>query len=90
MYFEKSSSVSLIADFVKERNGDTALHFEYANDPSEKAEKTMHIHYGVAKLIYHPDTNKISGSYYNSGQHDRGNYGTVDLHFDNKKKTNRL
>ena len=90
MYFDKSSSVSLIADFVKERNGDMALHFEYANDPNETAEETMHIHYGVAKLIYYPDSNKIKGSYYNSGQHDRGNWGMIELNYVGEDKVHKL
>lgn len=90
LYTEKSSSVSILSDFVKEQNGQLAVHHEYQNAPNEKAESTMHAHYGTARVVYFKDDNSLRGSYYNAGQHDRGHVGSLTFSFDSEKLLGRF
>ena len=81
LYTEKSSSVSILADFAKEPNGQIAVHYEYQNIPNAKAEATMHPHCGTARLVYFKDEKSLSGSYYNASQHGRGHVGSLEFLF---------
>ncbi len=81
MYFEKSSSTSLLASFVRERNGQLALHYEYQNDPNEIADETMNVHYGSARLVYVQDRHNLDGTYYNPDRYERGHFGTIRISF---------
>lgn len=85
LYTETSFSSSLMADFVKAPSGRTELHYEYHNEPNEKASDTMHGHDGVAKLAYESKGRKLTGSYYTTSQHDRGNIGSLYFKFESHK-----
>lgn len=82
LYTEQSFSASLMAEFVKAPSGRTELHYEYHNEPNEKAIKTMHGHDGVAKLAYQKKNNKLVGSYYTTSQHERGNIGSLYFEYE--------
>lgn len=85
LYTETSFSSSLMADFVKAPSGRTELHYEYHNEPNEKATDTMHGHDGVARLAYEADGKKLAGSYYTTSQHERGNIGSLYFKFESHK-----
>jgi hypothetical protein len=85
IYTEESFSSSLMADFVIAPNGHIELHYEYHNEPNERAKKTMHGHDGVAKLNFSEKGNTLKGSYYNSPQHLRGNTGSLSFKFIDKE-----
>ncbi len=86
LYTETSFSSSLMADFVKAPSGRTELHYEYHNEPNEKAADTIHGHDGVAKLAYESNGKKLVGSYYTTNQHDRGNIGSLTFKFESSKR----
>lgn len=85
LYTETSFSSSLMADFVEAPSGRTELHYEYHNEPNEKATDTMHGHDGVARLAYENKGKKLVGSYYTTNQHDRGNVGSLFFKFESFK-----
>ncbi|MEK7516939.1 MAG: hypothetical protein AAB583_00140 [Patescibacteria group bacterium] len=85
LYTEQSFSSSLMADFVIAPNGRQELHYEYHNEPNEKATATMHGHDGVAKFSYKKERNELIGSYYTTSQHDRGNVGSLYFKFESDK-----
>lgn len=85
LYTEQSFSASLMAEFVKAPSGRTELHYEYHNEPNEKAVKTMHGHDGVAKLAYQKKNRRLVGSYYTTSQHDRGNIGSLNFEFESSE-----
>jgi len=85
LYTETSFSSSLMADFVKAPSGRTELHYEYHNEPNEKAKDTMHGHDGVARLAFESKGKNLSGSYYTTSQHDRGNVGSLYFKFESSR-----
>jgi hypothetical protein len=85
LYTELSFSSSLMADFVKAPSGRTELHYEYHNEPNEKSTETMHGHDGVARLTFESKRKDLTGSYYTTSQHDRGNIGSLYFEFESHK-----
>lgn len=85
MYMERSRSYSLIADFIKDETGQTSLHYEYRNEPNQRAESTMNIHLGTGSILFHADKMAIEGEYYNSPRYGRGNSGNYEFKFVQKK-----
>lgn len=90
MYTEKSRSTSLIADFIKAKNDQIELHYEYSNEPNEKADTTMHGHNGVVRLTYLEDKGLLKGSYYNANRHERGHIGSLEFRFQGKNLLRRF
>lgn len=84
MYFGRSRSYSVMAQFVRDANGVAALHYEYHNQPGYDAPETMHAHYGTARLTCIPGKSRIEGEYYNRGRDDRGYVGGISCAFAGK------
>ncbi len=75
--FKVSKSYSLTASiFVDDKDGIT-ISYEYMNEPSPHAAKTMEIHRGFHSLTLNPNGKEMSGPYY-SGR-GRQNIGELKL-----------
>lgn len=85
LYTEQSFSSSLMANFVIAPNGRQELHYEYHNEPNGTATSTMHGHDGVAKLSFQRTPKQLTGSYYTTSQHNRGNIGSLHFKFESNK-----
>lgn len=72
---ETSRSHSVIASLAVE--DETAIGYEYCNEPTPHATSTMHAHRGMAGLVLSADGAVLKGHYY-SGR-DRRNCGQIEV-----------
>ena len=85
VYYQKSQSTSVTANFVETSNGNY-LFYTYDSEPNSLKEGTMQIHKGTVKLKCMPDEKKMLGVYFNS----IGNTGDMDFVFQGKKLFDRF